>query len=172
MALISKGIELYYVQPDSFTGELPVAGAQEVTGLGYLVPELQEIGEISGIGDGVARDKIEVTTLADDKHVYINGILADNEKAGVTFKFLFKPELFKFFKNIATAMSTRQAAGKEDEWLWRIRIPSGLTAEGAQAYTIFDMPATITNLVMDGAGVNAALTMSVTLTPYDEITIA
>lgn len=170
MALISRGIELYFVQ-GSMAGPAP-AGVQkdEVIG-GFLLSGLQEVGELSGLGAGVARDKIEVTTLADDKHVYVDGIQSDSDLAGITFKFLMDTKLFAFFKNLADYQQTLISTGDilDDKFL--VRIPTG-KADDAITYSTFTMKANVTDLKMDGAGVNAALTMSVTLTPREAITLA
>lgn len=169
MALISKGIKLYYKAaapgPTPYPTEILDKNTHETYGWDLL--GLQEIGELSSMGGGVTRDKIEVTTLADDKHVYAEGLITESDASGITFKFLFEPELFTWFgalqENIEQYMNsdghsyTRESVGH-----WHVVLPDGTT---------FKMHATITDAKLDGAGVGAALTMTVTLTPFMPIKV-
>lgn len=170
MALISRGIELYFVS-GSMVGPIPTGTQKDESVGGYKLTGLQEVGELSGLGAGVSRDKIEVTTLADDKHMYVDGIQADSEMAGITFKFLMDTKLFTFFKNLADYQQTLISTGEVLDDKFLVRIPTG-KAEDVVTYSTFTMKANVTDLKMDGAGVNAALTMSVTLTPREAITLA
>lgn len=70
MAVISKGIKLYYT--DDFT---------ELT-------NLMEIPELGG-----DTESIEITTLTDEAHVYTNGI--KNYGDSINFKFLYEQAQFK-----------------------------------------------------------------------------
>ena len=170
MALISKGIELYFIQ-GSMAGPAPAGVTKDETVGGYVLSGLQEVGELAGLGAGVSRDKIEVTTLADDKHVYVDGIQSDSEMSGITFKFLFDTKLFTFFKNLADYQQTLISTGDVLDDSFKVRIPTGKN-EDIITYSTFTMEANVTDLKMDSAGVNAALTMSVTLTPREAITLA
>lgn len=71
MALISKGIKLFYGSGDSFT---------ELT-------NLQEIPELGG-----DTDAIEITVLSDAAHMYTDGILSYGDS--LAFVFLYEKEQF------------------------------------------------------------------------------
>lgn len=145
MAYISKGLTL------GFTGQ--GAGAGAVTA--YLTdiasetfPNLQEIGEISFNGAGGSYDQIEVTTLADSKHVYTDGLIADDENSGneITFKFLYDPDLFKLFKDV---MDAEGESEDDTHNTWVVKIPEGGT---------FTITGDIASLKMDTVSTNSALT--------------
>lgn len=167
MALISKGIKLGYTYNGGASGPGFTAELDQSFGTGnnaYPVTGLQEIGELSVMGAGTTRDKIEITTLADDRHVYTDGLIAEGDLAGITFKLLFDAAEFEALKAHSdweqNIISTQD---KTSLGTWLIQLPDS---------TIFSMKATITDLKLDGAGVNAALTMSMTLTPYEAIALA
>lgn len=168
MALISKGIQLFYNYNGATAGPGFTTQPEASSPFGsaaYPVIGLQEIGELSVMGAGATRDKIEITTLADDKHVYTDGLIAESEQAGITFKFLFDANEFESLKLHGDWEQQQINLGKKAENLgvWIVALPDG---------TAFNMKATITDLKLDGAGVSAALTMSMTLTPYEAITLA
>ena len=165
MALISKGIKLY-IKPKVAGPDWDPSAVEHET-YGTELPGLQEIGELSTFGGGFTRDKIEITTLADDRHVYTNGLIAESDYAGITFKFLFDAALFKWFKefqdHIETMANSEGApATRAEQNNWFVVLPDG---------TAFNMKADITDAKLDGAGVGAALTMTVTLTPFEAITV-
>lgn len=162
MAVISKGIKLFYTYGElagpGFTSEPDESGKK------YEVIGLQEIGELSAMGGGASRDKIEITTLADDKHVYTDGLIAESDASEITFKFLFDAAEFEGLKAHSDWEQNRIGLNEKAKLgAWNVELPDG---------TVFNMKATITNLKLDGAGVNAALTMSMGLTPYETITLA
>lgn len=164
MALISKGIELYFKEGQAG----PDFSANPTTHdeYGWLIPGLQEIGEISTFGGGNTRDKIEITTLADDKHVYTEGLLAESDMSGITFKFLFDADVYAWFGALAKNIETLVGSGQARETVagtWYVKLPDK---------TVFTMKATITDAKLDGAGTNSALTMTLTLTPFKAITVA
>lgn len=165
MALISKGIELFY----NYSGVMgPGFGADykdaTVGNNAYKIPGLQEIGELSGLGSGTTRDKIEITTLADDRHVYTDGLIAESDASAISFKFLFDTEIFRLVQAHANWEQEQISLGtKENLGEWIVKLPEGST---------FTMKATVTDLKLDGAGTNAALTMSMGLTPYETIEFA
>jgi hypothetical protein len=166
MALISKGIELFYNYSGVSGGGFGADNkATDIGANAYKMPGLQEIGDLSGLGAGTSRDKIEITTLADDRHVYTDGLIADSDMDGITFKFLFDAEIFRLAKAHADWEQSQIALGMKDENLgeWIVRLPDGAT---------FSMKATVSELKLDGAGVGAALTMTMSLTPYEEIEFA
>lgn len=163
MAVISKGIELYC---KSCSGRKFNTETHDTT-LGDLLPGLQEIGELNGLAASSEREKIEITTLADDKHVYVDGILTESENDTIDFTFLYEPKLFKFLQNEASDMAGGTYADKA-AWTIQIPTPSDLYENGV---TKFSMQADIVGLKVNGTGVNSALTMSLTLKPVDEISI-
>lgn len=115
MATISKGIKLY-------------RNDEELT-------NLQEIPELGG-----DTEAIEITTLADDAHMYTEGI--KNYGDSIAFKFLYEAAQF-------TALQTPA----NDEW--KVELPDGTTCsfEGRGS------------VKLDGVGVNAALTYTLAIKP-------
>lgn len=161
MALISKGIKLYALNPNNL-GQLP---EYFVEGLGMELFGLQEIGELAGIGAGSTRDKIEVTTLADDRHVYVEGIQAESDSSAINFKFLFDDLLFTTLKEFAayeTSIRSGEAEGELDTYT--VQLPAG-----NGKYHSFSFKGYISDLKVDSASVNSAITMSMSLTPAEEI---
>lgn len=156
MALISKGIKLY-CNPAS---ELAFGTKGEH---GYELTGLQEVGEIAGIGAGSTRDKIEVTTLADDKHVYVEGIQSESDASAISFKFLFNDELFAFLKDVATEETAIRGGAEGELPVYAVCIPAGA------GYHTFSFKGYVSDLKLDSASVNSALTMSMSLTPAEEI---
>lgn len=163
MAVITKGIELYWVSHPS--GDIGFTSQNKVEGKGYLLAGLQEIGDLVGT-QGAERDKIEITTLADDKHVYTDGLIAEAENDGIEFKFLFDKDLYKGFVDTAAS-----EANTSQPSTWALYIPTGVTGDSGAAtatYSSFDIVANCA-VKVDGAGVNSAMTMTVTLTPTEVI---
>lgn len=104
---------------------------------------LQEIPELGG-----DKDKIEITTLADGAHTYTNGI--DNYGDSIVFKFLYEKTQF-------TTLNTLT-----DECEWKVALPDDT------AYTFSGIP----SVKLDGVGVSAALTYSLSITPTSEMVVA
>ena len=104
---------------------------------------LQEIPELGG-----EKESIEVTTLADAAHMYTDGIL--NYGDSLAFKFLYEKEQF----------STLVALKGEPEW--KVELPDGssCTFKGGSS------------VKLDGVGVNAALTYTLSIKPSSELTWA
>lgn len=127
--ILSKGITLSY----------KVDGAEFVA-----LTNLQEIPEI---GNG-AREKIEVTTLADDNKQYIAGLGDSGQE--LSFKFLHEKEQFT-----ALAAITETAE-------WEVALPDGIKANFAGTPSI----------KMDSASTNAALTYTLTVMVESDITFA
>ena len=166
MAVITKGIELYLqAGAGGDNGFSSVDEKYKVAEKGTLMYGLQEIGDLSQV-EGSGRDKIEITTLADDKHVYTDGILADSGNDGIEFKFLFDAKLYKGF--------VEQSKSEKSQGLpstWGLYIPVGVTNVGNQSQTTyckFTIKA-MCSVSVDGAGVNSAMTMTVTLSPTEVI---
>ena len=104
---------------------------------------LQEIPELGG-----EKESIEVTTLADAAHMYTDGIL--NYGDSLAFKFLYEK----------TQFSTLVALEGEPEW--KVELPDGssCTFKGGSS------------VKLDGVGVNAALTYTLSIKPSSELTWA
>jgi len=115
MATISKGIKLY-------------RNDEELT-------NLQEIPELGG-----DTEAIEITTLADEAHMYTDGI--KNYGDSIAFKFLYEAEQF-----------TALQVPANDQW--KVELPDGTTCS-------FDGRGSVK---LDGVGVNAALTYTLAIKP-------
>lgn len=120
--------------------------------LNSIFPNLQEIGEISFAGAGGSYDQIEVTTLADTRHVYTDGLIADSSSSNeITFKFLYDPELFKLFKDMMGAEEA-DTSGEHSEWV--VSIPEGGT---------FTITGDLASLKLDSVSTNSVLTFTLTI---------
>ncbi len=102
--------------------------------------DLQEIPELGGDAEA-----IEVTTLADAAHMYTDGIL--NYGDSLAFKFLYAKEQF-----------TTLAAVNESE-TWKVELPDGSTCTFSGSCSV----------KLDGVGVNAALTYTLSIKPNSEM---
>lgn len=120
MAVISKGITLSY-------------GETELTNL----MEIPELG-----GDSEA---IEITTLADAAHMYVDGI--KNYGDSLAFKFLYEDAQF-------TTLN-----GLKDSQNWTVALPDGTTCSFGGTCSV----------KLDGVGVNAALTYTLAIKPNSEM---
>lgn len=151
MALITKGIQLFWK-----SGPVSKILEGEVTTDGVLIPGLQEVGEIAaGKAANAGYDKIEVTTLADVKHEYVNGLQADaGDAEAISFTLLYDPAVYE---DLLYLFGEEVAVGTPS--VWNVVIPNGgkftITALGSAK--------------VNSASVNSALTMSLTLTPTEEI---
>lgn len=122
MAVISKGITLSYRNGGS-------SDYVELT-------NLQEIPELGG-----DTEAIEITTLADDAHMYTDGI--KNYGDSLAFKFLYELAQFNTL-NLLEGTST-----------WKVTLPDGTAC-------IFGGTCSVK---LDGVGVNAALTYTLSIKP-------
>lgn len=120
MAVISKGIKLYY-------------GENELT-------NLQEIPELGGDVEA-----IEITTLADAAHTYTDGI--KNYGDSLAFKFLYEETQFSTLN------------GLEGSQAWRVELPDGASCSFGGTCSV----------KLDGVGVNAALTYTLSVKPNSEM---
>lgn len=163
MAYISKGLTLSFKAIDgAATGSLATY-FEELGGTGNVFPNLQEIGEISFAGAGGSYDKIEVTTLADNKHTYVDGLIADTDSNSneITFKFLYEPKLFSALKS-TMALEESGTYQKSNQYI--VTIPEGGT---------FTITGDISSLSMDTASVNSALTFALSVAVREiDMTIA
>lgn len=108
---------------------------------------LQEIPELNG-----DTESIEITTLSDAAHMYTNGI--KNYGDSLAFKFLYEKAQFAELIEVS-------AAGEQS---WKVEIPD-------------DTATTCTftgscSVKLDGVGVNAALTYTLSIKPNSEMTWA
>jgi hypothetical protein len=120
MAVISKGIKLYY-------------GDVELT-------NLQEIPELGGDVEA-----IEITTLADAAHTYTDGI--KNYGDSLAFKFLYEEAQFSTLN------------GLEGSQTWKVELPDGAACSFGGTCSV----------KLDGVGVNAALTYTLSVKPNSEM---
>lgn len=111
--------------------------------------DLQEIPELGGEAEA-----IEITTLADEAHTYTNGI--KNYGDSLAFKFLYKTEQFTTLNAIKDVAS------------WKVDLPAGDDGETAASCT-FDGSCSVK---LDGVGVNAALTYTLSVKPSSAMTWA
>ena len=121
-----------------------------------------EIGELAASAEAIGLyDKIEVTTLADTKHMYIDGLLAENDTSGntIAMKFLYHPGLWK---SVADDNAyTSDVSGKEPQkQTFTIVVPGGKS---------FSFEGQITKMTMDSITNNSALTMTFEVSPTSQI---
>ena len=120
MAVISKGIKLYY-------------GEKELT-------NLQEIPELGG-----DTEAIEITTLADAAHMYTDCIKSYGDS--LAFKFLYEETQFATLNEL------------EGSQTWKVELPDGATCSFGGTCSV----------KLDGVGVNAALTYTLSVKPNSEM---
>ncbi len=101
---------------------------------------LQEIPELGGDAEA-----IEITTLADAAHMYTDGIL--NYGDSLAFKFLYEQAQF----------IELNGAGESVEW--KVLLPDGNACSFTGTYSV----------KLDGVGVNAALTYTLSIKPTSEM---
>jgi hypothetical protein len=108
-----------------------------------LLTNLQEIPELGGDVEA-----IEITTLADAAHMYTDGI--KNYGDSLAFKFLYEKEQF-------TELSALE--GSQD---CVVSLPDGATCSFSGTCSV----------KLDGVGVNAALTYTLSIKPNSEMIFA
>lgn len=101
---------------------------------------LQEIPELGG-----DTEAIEITTLADAAHMYTDGI--KNYGDSLAFKFLYEQGQFA---------QLNEATGSQD---WKVELPDTTTCEFSGTCSV----------KLDGVGVNAALTYTLSIKPNTEM---
>ena len=104
---------------------------------------LQEIPELGGDAEA-----IEITTLADAAHMYTDGI--KNYGDSLAFKFLYEKAQF-------TTLN-----GLTDGAQWKVELPDGASCTFSGTCSV----------KLDGVGVNAALTYTLSVKPNSEMTWA
>ena len=125
MGVLSKGITLSYKN-----------GGSAFTAL----TNLQEIPELGG-----ETEAIEITTLADGAHMYMDGI--KNYGDSLAFKFLYEKTQFATLN------------GLTDVTEWKVELPDGETCTFSGSSSV----------KLDGVGVNAALTYTLAIKPNSEM---
>lgn len=105
-----------------------------------LLTNLQEIPELGGDVEA-----IEITTLADAAHTYTDGI--KNYGDSLAFKFLYEDAQFTELNALT---------GSQD---WTVSLPDGTTCSFGGTCSV----------KLDGVGVNAALTYTLSVKPNSEM---
>lgn len=132
---LSKGIKLSY-KASSASSYTDLTNLQSIPDLG---------GDI---------DKVEVTTLGDAAHLYINGIA--NYGESLEFAFLYDPTQFATLNALSGVIE------------WKVSLPDG--SGGA-----IDTEATFSgecHVKLNGIGVNEAMTYTLSIAPNSAITFA
>lgn len=160
MAYISTGAKLVYgknTDANAANAVLMDGGEFQTTleANSWAFPGLQEIGAINIAGAGGSYDQIEITTLADNKHVYMDGLIADSGNSGneIACKFLYEPTMFKAFKDILDAESN-PAEGAKAFANYVVVIPEG---------GYFEIEAGLSSVNLETVSTNSALTFTVGL---------
>lgn len=122
MGVLSKGITLSY----------KTSSAGEFTQL----TNLQEIPDLGG-----ETEAIEITTLADEAHVYMDGI--KNYGDSIAFKFLYDKTQFETLTGLTGTVN------------WKVTLPDTTTCTFSGTCSV----------KLDGAGVNAALGYTLSIKP-------
>ena len=127
---ISKGIKLFHGGVSGSNTEYEI------------LEDLMEIPELGG-----SADSIEITTLSDNAHKYMNGLM--NYGDSLDFKFLYN----------SFSWSNCMACTEDDvPHKFKVEIPNGITCE-FEGYA---------SVKLDGVGVNAALTHTLSIKPSSE----
>lgn len=125
MAVISKGITLSY-------------------GEGSNLTELTNLQEIPELGEPVRnREKIDITTLADDEKKETDGLLEAKAEQELAFKFLYEKEQFTALNAITESKT------------WKVELPDGAACTFGGTCAV----------KLDGAGTSTALTYTLTVKP-------
>ena len=122
MGVLSKGITLSY----------KTGSAGDFTQL----TNLQEIPDLGG-----ETEAIEITTLADDAHMYMDGI--KNYGDSIAFKFLYDKTQFETLTGLTGTVN------------WKVTLPDTTTCTFSGTCSV----------KLDGAGVNAALGYTLSIKP-------
>ena len=122
MGVLSKGITLSY----------KTSSAGDFTQLSNL----QEIPDLGG-----ETEAIEITTLADDAHMYMDGI--KNYGDSIPFKFLYDKTQFETLVGLTGTVN------------WKVTLPDTTTCTFSGTCSV----------KLDGAGVNAALGYTLSIKP-------
>lgn len=108
-----------------------------------VLTNLQEIPELGGTAE-----KLECTVLSDSAHMYTNGILSYGDS--LDFKFLYEKEQFV------------ELSALEGEQQWKVSLPDGTTCSFKGESSI----------KIDGVGINAVLTYTLSVSPTSAMVFA
>lgn len=108
-----------------------------------VLTNLQEIPDLGG-----TTESVEVTTLDDAAHMYINGLISYGDS--LDFIFLYEKEQF----------ATLSAGG--DSTAWTVTLPDASKCSFSGAYSV----------KIDGVGVEAPITYTLSIKPDSEMTWA
>ena len=111
--------------------------------LSYNDTKLTNLMEIPELGGDT--EAVEITTLDDAAHMYMNGI--KNYGDSLAFKFLYEEAQF-------TTLN-----GLTDSQTWKVELPEGAACSFGGTCSV----------KLDGAGVNAALTYTLSIKPNSEM---
>ena len=109
----------------------------------YGENELTNLMEIPELGGDT--EAIEITTLADSAHVYTDGI--KNYGDSLAFKFLYESAQFSTLNALTGAQN------------WKVELPDGEACTFSGTCSV----------KLDGVGVNAALTYTLSIKPNSEM---
>lgn len=105
--------------------------------------ELKDLMEIPELGGDV--DAIEITTLADSAHMFTDGLKSYGDS--LAFKFLYKQEQFSTLNSLTGSHT------------WKVELPDGASCSFGGSCSV----------KLDGAGVGAALTYTLSVKPNSEM---
>ena len=152
MATISKGITLTWQEGlyNKNTGKWEGTGADPV-----LLTNLLEIPEIGASDAGF--EQIDITTLADSKMKYMNGLESASESEALEFKFLYEKAQFAALEvGGASTHGEWNSTGTEMyAHQWTVTLPDGSTCKFLGKHSVR----------LEGVGVNSAITYILTVTP-------
>ena len=111
--------------------------------LSYGETALTNLMEIPDLGGSV--DAIEITTLADAAHRFTDGLISYGDS--LEFKFLYEEEQFSTLH------------GLKDEQQWKVSLPDGANCSFGGSCSVR----------LDGVGVGAALTYTLSIKPNSEM---
>ena len=112
-------------------------------GSGSAFTELTNLQEIPELGG--AAESIEITTLADAAHMYTDGI--KNYGDSLAFKFLYEKTQFTTLNSLSGSQQ------------WKVELPDGASCTFGGTCSV----------ALDGVGVNAALTYTLSIKPNSEM---
>lgn len=112
-------------------------------GAGTEYVELEDLQEIPDLGGET--EAIEITTLADAAHMYTDGI--KNYGDSLAFKFLYDGTQFETLNGLTGASA------------WKVELPDGAACTFSGSSSV----------KLDGVGVNAALTYTLSIKPNTEM---
>lgn len=112
-------------------------------GTGSTFIELTNLQEIPELG--FTTESIEITTLADAAHMYTDGI--KNYGDSLAFKFLYDSAQFTTLNGLTGSVQ------------WQVELPDGETCTFGGSSSV----------KLDGVGVNAALTYTLSIRPSSEM---